>query len=49
MSDPSGELDLKNDKATAVQLFALISIIVQSASSPKAQIEAIYASLPPRG
>jgi len=48
MSDPS-ELDLKDDKATVVRLFALISFIVQSSTSAKAQIEAMYASLPPRG
>jgi hypothetical protein len=38
---------LKDDKATAMQLFALISIIVQSTISAKTQIEAMYASLPP--
>jgi hypothetical protein len=38
---------LKDDKATAMQLFALINIIVQSSISAKAQIEAMYASLPP--
>jgi hypothetical protein len=39
---------LKDDKVTAMQLFALINIIVQSSISAKAQIEAMYASLPPR-
>lgn len=42
-----GELDLKDDKATATQLFALVNIIVQSTISAKAQIEAMYATLPP--
>jgi Domain of unknown function (DUF4145) len=42
-----GELDLKDDKATAMQLFALVNIIVQSTISAKAQIEAMYATLPP--
>ena len=41
-----GELDLKDDNATAMQLFALVNIIVQSTISAKAQIEAMYASLP---
>jgi len=40
---------LKDDEATAMQPFALINIIVQSTISAKAQIEAMYASLPPRG
>lgn len=42
-----GELDLKDDKATATQLFALVNIIVQSTISANAQIEAMYATLPP--
>ncbi|MCA1457761.1 DUF4145 domain-containing protein [Bradyrhizobium sp. BRP22] len=42
-----GELDLKDDKATALQLFSLVNIIVQSTISAKAQIEAMYANLPP--
>jgi hypothetical protein len=42
-----GELDLKDDKATATQLFALVNIIVQSTISAKTQIEAMYAALPP--
>jgi Domain of unknown function (DUF4145) len=42
-----GELDLKDDNATAMQLFALVNIIVQSTISAKTQIEAMYASLPP--
>lgn len=42
-----GELDLQDDKATATQLFALVNIIVQSTISAKAQIEAMYAGLPP--
>jgi Domain of unknown function (DUF4145) len=42
-----GELDLKDDKAAAMQLFALVNIIVQSTISAKAQIEAMYATLPP--
>jgi hypothetical protein len=41
-----GELDLKDDKATAMQLFALVNIVVQSTISAKAQIEAMYTSLP---
>lgn len=41
-----GELDLKDDKATAMQLFALVNIIVQTTISAKAQIAALYASLP---
>jgi uncharacterized protein DUF4145 len=41
-----GELDLKDDRATATQLFALVNIIVQSTISAKAQIEAMYSSLP---
>jgi Domain of unknown function (DUF4145) len=41
-----GELDLKDDTATAMQLFALVNIIVQSTISAKTQIEAMYASLP---
>jgi len=32
-----------------MQLFALINIIVQLSISAKAQIEAMYARLPPRG
>ena len=32
-----------------MQLFALINIIVQSTISAKTPIEAMYASLPPRG
>ncbi|TQF33804.1 DUF4145 domain-containing protein [Bradyrhizobium sp. UNPA324] len=42
-----GELDLKDDQATAMQLFSLVNIIVQSTISASAQIEAMYASLPP--
>jgi hypothetical protein len=41
-----GELDLRDDAATATQLFALVNIIVQSTISAKAQIEAMYATLP---
>ena len=46
-----GELDLKDDKATAMQLCALINIIVQSSISAKAQIEVRHyylAALMPR-
>lgn len=42
-----GELDLKDDKATALQLFALVNIVVQSTISAQAQIDAMYAGLPP--
>lgn len=41
-----GEINLQDDRATAIQLFALLNIIVQSTISAKAQIEAMYASLP---
>jgi hypothetical protein len=41
-----GELDLRDDAATATQLFALVNIIVQSTISAKAQIEVMYATLP---
>jgi hypothetical protein len=41
-----GELDLRDDTATATQLFALVNIIVQSTISAKAQIEAMYSALP---
>src|SRR5262249_8426724 len=39
-----GELDLKDDKATAIQLFMLVNIVVQSTISTKARIEEMYAS-----
>jgi hypothetical protein len=41
-----GELDLRDDAVTAMQLFSLVNIIVQSTISTKAQIEAMYATLP---
>lgn len=41
-----GEINLQDDRSTATQLFALLNIIVQATISAKAQIEAMYASLP---
>jgi hypothetical protein len=40
MSDPSRRTDLKDERATAMQLFALIKYF-QSTISAKAQIEAM--------
>ena len=41
-----GEIDLKDDKATALQLFSLINLIVATMISAKKQLDEMYASLP---
>src|SRR4051794_34214091 len=42
-----GQIDLDDNKATAIQLFSLVNIIVQSTISTQKQIEELYGSLPP--
>ena len=42
-----GQIDLDDNKGTAVQLFSLVNIIVMSTITTQKQIEALYGSLPP--
>jgi hypothetical protein len=43
-----GELDLKDDEATAISLFKLLNFIVEKAITEPHEIQALYSSLPPR-
>jgi hypothetical protein len=42
-----GELDLKDDRETADRLFDLVNLIVDVMISRPAQIDQMYATLPP--
>jgi hypothetical protein len=42
-----GHIDLKDDHATATELFALVNVIVDAMITQPKKIEALYASLPP--
>ena len=41
-----GQIDMKDDKATAMNLFSLVNIIVQATISTQKQIDAMYDELP---
>ena len=41
-----GEMDLKDDRETALALFRIINLIVETAITEPKRLDALYASLP---